>query len=99
MSHKFVICGCLKITLATGEFTSLMHILNVPTQMPIGTEIAGAFFAIKSCARMMLLLVLHQLFQRRRFLSTLVAGMIHIRIWNKVFISRKLNVIVNDQVA
>ena len=71
--HKFVVCSCLKITLVAGEFAAFVHILHVPAQMPIRTEVVGAFFAIISCAGMMLFPMLHKLLQRRGFLSTLVA--------------------------
>ena len=76
MSDQFVVRSCLKITLAAWKFTSFVIILNMSVEMSVRAEIAATLVAVKSCSRMVLLLVLLQIFQGSCFLPTLSARMI-----------------------
>ena len=63
MSDQFVVRSCLKITLAAWKFTSFVIILNMSVEISVRAEIAATLVAVKSCSRMVLLLVLLQIFQ------------------------------------
>ena len=76
MSDQFVVRSCLKITLAAWKFTSFVIILNMSVEMSVRAEIAATLVAVKSCSRMVLLLVLLQIFQGSCSLPTLSARMI-----------------------
>ena len=81
MSDQFVVRSCLKIALAARKFTPFVIILNMSVEMSVRAEIAATLVAVKSCSRMVLLLVFLQIFQGSCFLPTLTARMIRLFIF------------------